>query len=102
MQAKRIPPLAGASQLEASGTGRSTRASRILVTLLGLAIVLAGCGVPGTIATGGSLPPVPTTPQATPLPPVRFPQDEAPHRDLTEWWYYTGHMEGQDASGKMH
>jgi predicted secreted hydrolase len=65
-------------------------------------LLLAGCGVPGTIATGGHLPPIPPTAQATPLPPVRFPQDEAPHRDLTEWWYYTGHLEGQDASGQMH
>jgi predicted secreted hydrolase len=74
----------------------------MLVVLLGLAMVLAGCGVPGTIATGGSLPPIPPTPQATPLPPVRFPQDEAPHHDLTEWWYYTGHLEGKDASGQTH
>lgn len=67
-----------------------------------LALLLAGCGVPGTIATGGSLPPVPPSPTATTLPPVRFPQDEAPHRDLTEWWYYTGHLSGQDISGKTH
>lgn len=26
------------------------------------------------------------------LPPIRLPQDEAPHQDLTEWWYYTGHL----------
>jgi predicted secreted hydrolase len=89
-------------RLEAGGAGRSLYASRMLLALLGLTIVLAGCGVPGTIATGGSLPPVPPTPQATPLLPVRFPQDEAPHRDLTEWWYYTGHLQGQDASGQMH
>src|SRR3712207_5438806 len=24
--------------------------------------------------------------------PVRFPEDEAPHNMLTEWWYYTGHL----------
>src|SRR5687768_7637340 len=31
----------------------------------------------------------------TPTPavePVRFPEDEAPHDVLTEWWYYTGHL----------
>jgi predicted secreted hydrolase len=26
------------------------------------------------------------------LPPVSLPKDEAPHGDLTEWWYYTGHL----------
>ncbi len=67
-----------------------------------LAALLAGCGLPGAVATGGSLPPVPPTPQPTPLPPVRFPQDEAPHRNLTEWWYYTGHLSGQDSGGKRH
>ncbi|GAC1476649.1 MAG: lipocalin-like domain-containing protein [Ktedonobacterales bacterium] len=36
------------------------------------------------------------------LPPVRFPQDEAPHHDLTEWWYYTGHFHGTDAQGQTH
>lgn len=24
--------------------------------------------------------------------PVSFPEDEAPHDNMTEWWYYTGHM----------
>jgi predicted secreted hydrolase len=74
----------------------------LLLALGLLAVMLASCGVPGTIATGGQLPPVPASPQPTPLPPVRFPQDEAPHRDLTEWWYYTGHLVGQDGSDETH
>jgi predicted secreted hydrolase len=24
--------------------------------------------------------------------PVQFPLDESPHNNLTEWWYYTGHL----------
>jgi predicted secreted hydrolase len=76
---------------------------RSLVLALGLLLVLlAGCGVPGTIATGGHLPGVPVSPTPKVLPPVRFPQDEAPHNYLTEWWYYTGHLSGQDSSGKTH
>src|SRR5690349_5091198 len=78
------------------------RRRAVLLALGLLAMLLAGCGVPGTIATGGSLPPIPSSPTAAPLPPIRFPQDEAPHRDLTEWWYYTGHLSGQDSSGKTH
>ena len=27
---------------------------------------------------------------------VRFPDDEAPHDMLTEWWYYTGHLFTED------
>ena len=28
---------------------------------------------------------------------IAFPRDDAPHRRLTEWWYYTGHL--VDAAG---
>ena len=35
--------------------------------------------------------------QPTPeIEPVEFPEDEAPHDMLTEWWYYTGHMFSED------
>lgn len=76
---------------------RSVAASLVLVATL-----LSGCGVPGTIASGGTLPTA--APASTPasLPPVSFPRDEAPHHDLTEWWYYTGHMLAVDASGATH
>lgn len=68
-----------------------------------LALLVAACGMPGTIASGGHLPRVAATPPTQPpLPPVRFPQDEAPHHDLTEWWYYTGHLHGSDAHGHIH
>ena len=33
---------------------------------------------------------------------VRIPQDEAPHHDETEWWYFSGHLRGFDLSGKPH
>lgn len=48
--------------------------------------------------------PLDATTSPTPLPsggletppadivPVRFPEDEAPHNHITEWWYYTGHL----------
>ena len=67
--------------------------------LICLALVVAGCGLPGTVAAGGSLPPVVSSPPPVALAPVRFPQDEAPHHDLTEWWYYTGHLSARDSAG---
>jgi len=73
-----------------------------LAALLVFAALLAGCGVPGTIHTTSTLPPARPTVTPAPLPPVAFPLDEAPHQDLTEWWYYTGHLNGVDASGKAH
>lgn len=73
----------------------------LALVLLAL-LTLAGCGLPGTVATAGQLPPASAAPTATPLPPIQFPQDEAPHHDLTEWYYYTGHFSGTDSSGQTH
>jgi len=67
-----------------------------------LAILLSSCGFPGVVSTSQQLPQVSNTPTATSLPPVRFPQDEAAHNDLNEWWYYTGHLSAIDSSGKAH
>jgi len=78
--------------------------SRIFLLALALALLallLGGCALPGTIAEGGRLPAVGPAPTPTPLPPARFPEDEAPHRNLTEWWYYTGHLHGVDAEGRQ-
>jgi predicted secreted hydrolase len=36
------------------------------------------------------------------LPSVQIPQDEAPHHDETEWWYFSGHLSGFDIFGKAH
>lgn len=63
---------------------------------------LSSCAFPGIITTDAQLPRAAPTARATPLPPVRFPQDEAPHRDLTEWWYYTGHITAMLPSGQEH
>jgi len=70
--------------------------------LLCVLFILASCGFPGIVSTAAQLPPVNKTATPVPLPPVRFPQDEAAHNDLTEWWYYTGHMNATDANGKPH
>ncbi len=70
--------------------------------LLILALLLSSCGFPGVVSTSAQLPAVNLSPTTTPLPPVRFPQDEAAHRDLTEWWYYTGHLNATMPGGKVH
>lgn len=69
---------------------------------LGLVMVLASCSFPGLGVTSQQLPRVSQTPQPTALPPVRFPQDEGGHSDLTEWWYYTGHLNATDHAGMTH
>ena len=67
-----------------------------------LALLLASCSVPGVPATSAQLPLVGGVPAQPALPPIRFPQDEAPHRDLTEWWYYTGHLNAVTPDGRQH
>src|SRR5438067_446350 len=62
--------------------------------LFGLVLVLAGCGrqhrdvllAPPTAEPTGS----------SALAPIEFPRDDGPHSDLTEWWYYTGHLASDD------
>lgn len=70
-----------------------------LLSMIGL---LSACSFPGIASTNQQLPVVQAQVPAVKLPPVRFPQDEAPHRDLTEWWYYTGHMQAVLPNGQKH
>jgi predicted secreted hydrolase len=69
---------------------------------LAFLLLLSSCSSPGLASTSAQLPSV-SQQQATPsLPPMSFPRDEGVHNDLTEWWYYTGHLEASDAVGKQH
>jgi predicted secreted hydrolase len=75
-----------------------------LTVLIGLvlSVFLAACSFPGVYSSSEQLPAAKPVPTQAALPPVRLPQDEAAHRDLTEWWYYTGHLEARDATGNVH
>jgi predicted secreted hydrolase len=68
----------------------SRRANLLLCVVLGL-VLLSACA-------RNTEPALPPAPPPTPIvhPPVTFPRDEAPHADLTEWWYYTGHLQAAD------
>ncbi len=81
---------------------RTLRRLSPIVVLTGLTLLLTACGVPGVVPAGHAIPLPSPTATAAPLPPARFPQDEAPHTDLTEWWYYTGHLQGTDPAGQTH
>jgi predicted secreted hydrolase len=65
-------------------------------------IVVAACSGDSPILAnpGAPLPtraptPVPTVSLVDPQP-IELPRDDAPHDRLTEWWYYTGHLRGED------
>jgi predicted secreted hydrolase len=76
--------------------------SRLVSTCLFLIVVLSSCAFPGLTTTIATLPQVSHTDTQPALPAIRFPQDEGAHHNLTEWWYYTGHMQATDATGKQH
>ena len=71
---------------------------------LAAGLLLVGCSASGAILANPTpmRPPIPTpaptlTPPADPQP-VSVPHDDAPRGRLTEWWYYTGHLEAADGS----
>jgi predicted secreted hydrolase len=66
-----------------------------------VALLVAACGQPDSSGSGKAPWPGPftaTRPTPTPVAPVSFPRDEAPHDALTEWWYYTGHLRAADGA----
>ena len=82
--------------------GRLRRLPVIGTALLVLATpLLAACATGPILANPPA--PRPTTAAATPPPShppdpitVELPRDDAPHDRLTEWWYYTGHLQSAD------
>jgi RND superfamily putative drug exporter len=86
----RLPLIEGATILQ------------VVALMLVAALVLAACS-PGGRVLGTDPTPQPLVPTASPSPsrapdpqPIAFPRDEAPHDRLTEWWYYTGHLQAAD------
>ncbi|HEX2914944.1 MAG TPA: lipocalin-like domain-containing protein [Chloroflexia bacterium] len=85
---------------------RFQRAGLLVVILSLLALLLAGCGdssqakevfpTPSTNPNAGQI--VATPSGSVPGVKVNFPLDEAPHNNITEWWYYTGHINTTDGS----
>jgi predicted secreted hydrolase len=68
-----------------------------------LALVVSACSSAGGPILANPTPPRPTqaaVPTPTTIPvdpiPVVLPRDDGPHDRLTEWWYYTGHVDAVD------
>ncbi len=72
---------------------------RLLALALVVSALVGACSSP-ILANPPAARPVPS-PAPTPAPrpadpvPVVLPADDAPHDRLTEWWYYTGHLEDE-------
>jgi predicted secreted hydrolase len=74
----------------------------LVLVLLPLALLLAGCGTPAAGARMGAVEAVNADNNAdfarvTEPRPFVFPDDHGPHRQYqTEWWYYTGNVAAED------
>ncbi|MGZ8438813.1 MAG: lipocalin-like domain-containing protein, partial [Candidatus Limnocylindrales bacterium] len=85
-------------------TTTRTFATSRLGPLLGVALLAGAC-----TSGGGPILANPTAPRPSIAPPsphasqpvdpvaIELPRDDGPHDRLTEWWYYTGHL--QSANG---
>jgi predicted secreted hydrolase len=74
---------------------------RRLLGVAASALVVAACGGAPILANPPLDYPGPVTPTARPSAPadpipVELPRDDGPHARLTEWWYYTGHLEAEN------
>jgi predicted secreted hydrolase len=75
----------------------------VLVAAMTLAVAVAtGCSGGAPILANAPAP-APSLLAPTPLPsivpdpqPVALPRDDGAHHRLTEWWYYTGHLQSAD------
>ena len=61
----------------------------LLLPLLVALFAFAACGRDFTPLADAPAPP----PAVADLPPITLPADHRPHDNLTEWWYFTGHLE---------
>jgi predicted secreted hydrolase len=77
---------------------RESGPARLAAAIVAVATVAAACGEAPILAN----PPItfPSPPIASPAPslaadplPISLPRDDGPHERLTEWWYYTGHLQ---------
>jgi hypothetical protein len=94
------PQLLPVAQRPPPEPGPRRRIAHFLATA-GLVLALAACGG-GPILANQPLvltaPPTPVSATAPPADPIAIslPRDDGPHDRLTEWWYYTGHLETAD------
>jgi predicted secreted hydrolase len=77
-----------------------------LVALLITLLAVSACSGSGGPILANDPAPIPSVVPPTPAPsrpadplPVELPRDDGPHDRLTEWWYYTGHLEGTAPDG---
>ena len=84
------------------------RAGAALAAVLVVGACTTGCTAGRPILAHPTAPlPSLAAPTDAPIPvadpvPVVLPRDDGPHDRLSEWWYYTGHLDGVAADGAKH
>ena len=69
-----------------------TRRAPLLALSIVLAVLIAACGEDVTPLASAPTP----SPSERTFPPIDLPADEAPHDNLSEWWYFTGRLTTSD------
>ena len=67
------------------------------IALPGLVIGLLLAGCAQSVAPLPE-PAAPAPVEIASLPPVDLPRDHRPHQDLSEWWYFTGHLQDREGT----
>jgi len=72
--------------------------ARLPAFVVAASVLLSACGGGPILANEPLVLPTPPAPSAAPSRPpdpipVELPRDDGPHDRLTEWWYYTGHLQ---------
>lgn len=80
-----------ATNLELGGWHPGALRRRVAGAAL-IGVLLAGCARSAPVDPTVLAPAPAATARPTQPDHVTLPQDDAPHDDLTEWWYYTGHL----------
>src|SRR5690606_20377458 len=83
------------------GAGALTRLALTFGMLLAILTACAGTGDATPVASADPTATRQAATLLTPPPeprPLVFPDDEAPHEDMTEWWYFTGHLFDPDGN----
>ncbi len=87
-------------RIETAGVAGAIGLALVLASLPLLAGCTAGAPILANAPAPHPMPPALTPAPSLPADPVAIvlPADDGPHHRLTEWWYYTGHLQAADGT----
>ena len=93
--------MGGRNRIRRKGKRSIGFATIIFVVLCAVVLTASACAGPAGKPPAGAPPAASGTAQGCKTS-VSLPKDEAPHSAPVEWWYFSGHLSGTDATGHVH